>query len=174
MQHYDDVRYILAAQQGEQATSRTDPYRPGVEFSVACLPIPQPRQRHRVIRSGPKAYATNYTPAKHPVNGFKQVVALAARKAWCGHVPYCGPVEVRLRLRFPLPSSARASVRRRIEAGDSLPHAVRPDVDNCTKSIFDCLIGICWEDDKQIARLTVEKIYTNEPGVDVRIAEWGV
>lgn len=145
----------------------------GIEFSVFCLPVPQPRQRHRVVRSGPKAYATNYTPAKHPVNGFKAVVALAARQEWKDE-PLQGPVELRLRFRFPLPASALVAVKRLVGAGlATLPHITKPDVDNCVKSLTDCLTGICWEDDRQIAKLTAVKVYAKEPGVDVWVAEWG-
>lgn len=168
MNHYDD----LAAM---EVWARTTADRHVVSFSVACLPIPQPRQRHRVIRSGPKAYATNYTPSKHPVNGFKAAIMFEARK-WCDRpLPY-GPIEIRLRFRFPLPTSAKAADRRAIEAGKMLPYVakLRNDGDNLEKAAWDALTGILYADDGQICRWSGERVYAKEPGVDVWVAEWRV
>lgn len=143
-----------------------------IQFSVACVPVPQPRQRHRVIRSGPKAYATNYTPARHPVQAFKQLVALAARQAWKGR-PREGALTVRVRFRMPVPGLMAAPIRRHVGAGGESPHIVKPDIDNLLKAIFDALTGICWADDKQISRIEASKVYAREAGVDVWVGEWG-
>ena len=145
--------------------------RPLLAFSVACLPVPQPRQRHRVVRSGPKAYATNYTPAKHPVNAFKAAIMFEARK-FCDRPLPLGPIEVRLRFRFTLPASAKVELRRRLDLGQVLPHFTRPDADNLEKGVWDALTGLLWGDDRQIARHTTEKVYAREAGVDVWVAVW--
>lgn len=164
--HYETIRDAWTP--GGPPASTT-----GVAFSVACLPIPQPRQRHRVVRSGPNAYATNYTPAKHPVNGFKAAIMFEARK-WCDRpLPY-GPIEIRLRFRFPLPTSAKAADRRAIAAGQTLPYVakLRNDGDNLEKAVWDALAGIVYADDGQICRWRGERVYAKEPGVDIWMTEW--
>jgi Holliday junction resolvase RusA-like endonuclease len=164
--HYEDIAAIY------QRLARTDEMviRPGMAFSVACVPVPQPRQRHRVV-NGAKPYATNYTPATHPVNGFKHLVASEARRCWLGD-PLAGAVELHVMFRFPLPASAKAADKRYIAAGAHIAHSSRFDLDNLLKGLFDALTGITWVDDRQIGKLTAEKVYAKEPGVDVWIAEW--
>lgn len=168
MKHYAEYDQ----QEGPVPRYETASERHLVSFSVSALPVPQPRQRHRVIQAGGRAYATNYTPAKHPVNGFKAAVALEAKQAW-KESPLDGPLEVRLRLRFPVPASAKASFRRQVSEGTVLvPHITKPDLDNACKAIFDALTGVIWQDDKQIARLTVDKVYGVAPGVAVWVGGW--
>lgn len=142
-------------------------------FSVPCVPVPQPRQRHRVVRSGPKAYATNYTPAKHPVNAFKAAVMLAARQEWKDE-PLEGPVYLRLRFRFPLPASATVALTRRVAAGEHVPYIAkkRNDGDNLEKAVWDALTGICFHDDGQISLWQGERVYAFPPGVDVKVGPW--
>jgi Holliday junction resolvase RusA-like endonuclease len=48
----------------------------------------------------------------------------------------------------------------------------KPDIDNLAKTIMDALNGICYDDDSQIVRLIVDKVYSNEPRVSVVIDEY--
>jgi len=123
------------------------------------------------VIQGPKAYALNYTPAKHPVQAFKQLVVAAARYAWSGR-PLEGALTVRVRFRMPVPSSIAVPIRRHVGEGGESPHIVKPDIDNLLKAIFDALTGICWADDKQISRIEASKVYAREQGVDVWVGEW--
>ncbi len=50
------------------------------------------------------------------------------------------------------------------------PHK-KPDSDNIAKVVADALNGIAYDDDAQIADLTVIKRYTENPCVKVTIAE---
>ena len=47
----------------------------------------------------------------------------------------------------------------------------KPDIDNILKSIFDALNGYAFVDDVQIVRVTAEKVYAEEPFVEVTINE---
>jgi Holliday junction resolvase RusA-like endonuclease len=49
--------------------------------------------------------------------------------------------------------------------------AKKPDVDNILKAIFDALNGYAYADDSQIIKIKAEKIYTEEPFVEVEIYE---
>lgn len=47
----------------------------------------------------------------------------------------------------------------------------RPDIDNILKAVFDALNGYAFEDDAQITMLKAEKVYADEPYVEVMIDE---
>ena len=44
------------------------------------------------------------------------------------------------------------------------------DIDNFTKILFDSLTGVCWKDDSQINRMTINKRYDKEqPRIEITI-----
>lgn len=47
------------------------------------------------------------------------------------------------------------------------PHLKTPDIDNLAKGVMDAGQGILWADDKQIASLSVSKMYSKEVGVRI-------
>lgn len=49
--------------------------------------------------------------------------------------------------------------------------AKKPDIDNIVKSIFDALNGYAFADDVQIVKVRAEKVYAEEPFVEVEIDE---
>lgn len=52
--------------------------------------------------------------------------------------------------------------------------AQRGDLDNCLKIILDALKGICYEDDKQIVKITAERFDDKDnPRVEIAITERG-
>lgn len=116
-----------------------------VSFIVRAVPVPQPRQRHAVVRGN----VMNYTPTKHPVNVFKAACQLACTT----RTPLSGPLDLTLVFVLPRPKSmiwTRKNMPR-------LPHDKKPDCDNLAKSVMDALGGLLWRDDAQIAALNVTK-----------------
>ena len=158
----------------EQATYSTPvvvitPAEP-IRLSVPGLPIAQPRQRHRVIKSQGRVFAANYTPANAPVNVFKAMLTLAARQAYQGPL-LTGPVEMTVSLRFPLPASAKKAVRASVDQGAIVYHVTRPDAENVIKAIQDALTAVVWVDDAQVAVGRWEKVYAMQSGVEVTIRD---
>ena len=47
----------------------------------------------------------------------------------------------------------------------------KPDADNIAKIIMDGLNKVAWDDDKQVVKLVVNKLWSNEPRVEVTISE---
>lgn len=124
-----------------------------IRFTVPGLPIAQPRQRHRVVTSGGRTFASNYTPKTAPVNSFKAAVRLACAAAHTGQ-PLEGPLVLTVVFVFPRPSALRWKSR-------EMPrqyHAKKPDVDNLVKSLKDALKSLAWSDDSQVAIVRASKL----------------
>ena len=46
------------------------------------------------------------------------------------------------------------------------------DFDNLAKAICDSLNGVCYDDDSQIVKCTVEKIQSATPKIEIEIESW--
>ena len=44
-----------------------------------------------------------------------------------------------------------------------------PDLDNYEKMVFDCLNGLAWKDDKQVAESHARKVYSENPRTEITI-----
>lgn len=138
-----------------------------IAFHVNAVPVPQPRQRHRVVTSNGRTFATNYTPKGASVNVFKACVRMALESAYRG-APIEGPIY--LTVIFLLPRPGRLIWKTR--PMPRVPHIGKPDTDNLVKSLKDALSGLAWRDDAQVFNLTAVKWYASgdeAPGVDVSI-----
>ena len=47
----------------------------------------------------------------------------------------------------------------------------KPDGDNILKAVADALNGVCYKDDKNIVKMSIEKFYSDMPRIDVIIQE---
>ena len=125
-----------------------------VTFRVDSVPVAQPRQRHRVITSKGRAFAQNYTPAKHPATQYKSDVRMAAAVAHptSGHLS--GGLHVDVLFVMPRPSSLVWKKRPMPREA----HTKKPDIDNLLKSTFDALKDLMWRDDSQVSAVTACKV----------------
>lgn len=148
-----------------------------ITFTVPAVPVPQPRQRHRVVHAAGKAFASNYTPTRDPVNAFKAACKLAAADVYKGP-PLTGPLYVGLT--FVMPRTKPSWLKKDSpwfpawKRGDRVPHAnARNDRDNLMKSLQDALNGLLWEDDGLIYGGPVEKWIAaghEQPHVEVYVS----
>ncbi len=139
-----------------------------IAFVVDCVPVAQPRQRHRAVEGAAGIWVQNYTPKKDPVNGFKESVRGAFLKATEALPPAArmqeGPLQVRLIFVLPRPKRFRKGLR--------APYKRKPDLDNLEKSLLDALNGLAYRDDSQVCRVFKEKWYAaseEKPHVEVEI-----
>ena len=135
-----------------------------IHFHIPGQPVG--KGRPRIGKVG--AHARMFTPAK-TVN-YESTVALFAAQAMAGRALLTGPVNLQMRVDFPIPASWSMKKQRAAEAGQILP-TVKPDSDNIVKAICDAINGVVWKDDVQVVDLTVKKRYSVVPGVAVRIDE---
>lgn len=138
-----------------------------ISFGVPCIPIAQPRQRHRVVLGHGRTFSQNYTPAKHPVQDFKATIRLAASQQYEGP-PLEGPLGVALVFVLPRPGRLIWKTRPMPRAW----HGSKPDAENLAKSVLDALTGLIWRDDSQVSELTLRKYIASggeQPNVVVTI-----
>lgn len=83
-----------------------------------------------------------------------------------------GPLEAYIYCYFPIPKSKSKSFRQAAQSGTEVPQK-KPDCDNLAKGVLDACNGVLYQDDAQITRLYVEKLYGLEPKMVVTIAEQG-
>lgn len=125
-----------------------------ITFFAACVPIAQPRQRHRIAGKPGAEFVHNFTPADSKVNTFKASIRLAFSGKHKG-APLQGPVALRFLSLFPRP-------KRLLWKSKPMPrawHIQKPDLDNLEKAIKDCLTGLAVGDDCQICCVVKKKYF---------------
>lgn len=138
-----------------------------IRIIVPAVPVAQPRQRHAIRGNGSKAFVSNYTPSKHPVQAFKATVRMASREVYAGP-PLEGPLRVDCVFVLPRPLNKRWKTR----AMPRYHHTGRKDLDNLAKSIYDALTGTLWFDDGQIAKANCVKVVASgdeQPHVEITV-----
>ncbi len=123
-----------------------------------------------VIPIEPKALERpRFTKAGHAYTSqgdkvFKTRFIILCRRAFKDD-PYNVPISVSIR--FYLKPPARPKFKHY--------HAVRPDVDNYLKSVFDAANGVLWTDDALIFDVHATKLYdwTGEPRIEIEIMPYG-
>lgn len=126
----------------------------------------EPRGQGRPRATARGGYASIYKDPKS--RRYEASVRSVAQAQMNGREPLDGPLSVSLRFRMPIPKSASKRDKTAMAAGE-IAHCGRPDLDNLAKAIFDGMNGAVFRDDAQIVRTFLQKIYAEQPGVDVRV-----
>lgn len=125
---------------------------------------PRGKQRPRLCKFNGKNYV--YTP-KETVN-YEDLV----KSSYLAEYNLCFekdvPLEVLILAAFSIPKKIKRGLKSLMAAGVLLP-TKRPDCDNIIKIILDGLNGVAYHDDSQICRVSLKKIYSENPGVAVLI-----
>lgn len=125
--------------------------------------------RPRYSRRGD--YVHTYTPKK--TKDFEDAIRFEFMASNCDAMPVYDKdktlkVEILIGVSIPksYPKYKQALCRCRMIAPTK-----KPDIDNVLKSIFDALNGCAFDDDSQIVKVVAEKVYADEPFVEVMIDE---
>jgi len=135
-----------------------------IKFTVEGTAVP--KQRPRI--SGRQAYTPKRT------KDYEERVRDAFRSSYRGFYPAFGkdtPVEVCIYIRQAIPKSWSKGKRLKAEAGEIVPLSRNGDIDNIAKSILDALNGFAYEDDCQVTRLMITKVYSHEASAEVYLRE---
>lgn len=109
-----------------------------------------------------------FTPA-HTVK-YETQLRYEAQHAMDGRPMFTGPLEMVVTAALPVPRSWSNVKKIKAVAGQVLPVS-RPDADNYLKIAADALNQLVYQDDSQIVRMTVSKIYSSTPGLTIEVRE---
>jgi Holliday junction resolvase RusA-like endonuclease len=121
-------------------------------------------------RPGGGKTGNRFTPEKQRANGAE--IKLAAQQ-YMLHQHDAGmfevPVEMLIRAEFQIPVSWSRKKKNAALLG-LFHHGGKPDADNLAKQVNDALKGVVYSDDKLISLLTVDKRYSNQPKLVIRVS----
>lgn len=121
---------------------------------------PQGKARPRVTKNG------TFTPKK--TKDYEQLVknCYLSKNEYNGN--FKDPIQVEIIAYFGVPKSTSKANVNKMLSHELLP-TKKPDTDNIAKAILDSLNGIAFHDDSQVFNLTVTKLYSTFPRVEVKI-----
>lgn len=108
------------------------------------------------------------TPAK--TRAYERAVAMLAKIAMRGRLPFSGPVRVLIDIDVEIPRSWPKYRRIAALAGKIWP-TVKPDFDNSAKAVADAMNAIVYEDDTQIVKAEISKQYASDAAVRVTVEQ---
>ena len=122
---------------------------------------PQAKLRPRFVRST----GTAFTPSS--TRKYESALRYAAQVEMIGRPVMEGPIEVTVVAAFPVPLHFSRKKRAAALLGEIRP-AKKPDCDNLLKQL-DAFNQVVWQDDKQIVKAAIEKVYSERPELCVVI-----
>ncbi len=136
-----------------------------IQFTVYGTPVGKGRPKFSTVNG----HAVAYTPKK--TANYETLVLLAYQQKYGGQ-SFDKDVKLKADITafFSIPKSTSKKKREEIFRGNIKP-TKKPDCDNIAKVVLDALNKVAYYDDSQIVRLTVQKLYSDEPCVIVHIWE---
>ena len=114
-----------------------------------------------------RATGTVYTPEK--TARYEERLAWAAQSVMAGRPLLTGALQVDIEAHMEIPKSKTKAFRAAALDGKIKP-TTKPDPDNIAK-MLDALNRVVWIDDSQIYLLTVHKIYSERPHIQITICQ---
>lgn len=113
--------------------------------------------------------AIAYTPTKTKEYEelIKQYFILKYRKI----NPLENRIKVTIQAYFSIPKNTNKTQKEEMLKGNISP-TKKPDIDNIAKIVLDALNKLAFKDDNQITKLNLEKIYSEEEKVFIKIEEY--
>lgn len=130
-----------------------------ISFTIDGTPVA--KARPRVSKWG------TYTPQK-TVN--YEVLIQEMYMIHCKKVKLTGPLRANITAYFPIPQS-KSEIDKQLMREGYIRHTSKPDWDNIGKIVSDALNKIAYDDDSSIVTASVEKYYSDNPRLEVDIAE---
>ncbi len=120
---------------------------------------PKGKTRPRFARGGRTAYTDRGTIE------YEEKIAEAFRQAGGQFADYQG---IRIKAYYLIPQKTRRDILEAMLNGTIKP-TKKPDLDNVLKIILDGLTGVAFADDNQICQIYMEKVYGENPRVEVEL-----
>ncbi len=131
---------------------------------------PRGKQRPRTVRNRATGRTMTYTPEQTVI--YENMVRYAYQQQCTAENSGMleGQIEAEIAAYFPIPKS-ESKKRKLLMLDEIIWHTKKPDADNIAKAVLDALNGVAYHDDTQIAKLTVEKKYSEQPRVVITLAQ---
>lgn len=113
--------------------------------------------------------AIAYTPAR--TKDYEELIKQYFIIKHRGVEPLEGRICVTIKAYFGITKNTCKVQKEKMLNGDISP-TKKPDIDNIAKVILDALNKLAFKDDNQITKLNIEKIYSEEEKIYVKIEEY--
>lgn len=125
---------------------------------------PKGKERPRFCHNG-----QIYTPKQ--TTTYEQQIIFDYYKQ-CGNVKFDenSQLELFVKAYYKIPKSASKKKRMAMLSEEIRP-TKKPDGDNILKAVADALNGVCYKDDKNIVKMSIEKFYSDVPRIEVVVQE---
>lgn len=129
------------------------------EVTFEVIGNPRGKERPRMTRKG-----IVYTPKK--TKDYEELIKEGYKGTNEGKLS--GEIEADIKAMYPIPKSTP-----KYKLQDMLKEhpQKKPDLDNIIKAVLDALNGIAYDDDKQVTKIHIEKFYSLEGKVIIKIKE---
>ena len=123
---------------------------------------PKAQKRHRHTKKG-----FTYDPSANDKRDFLVLIHSKAPKS-----PYMGAITLKVRFCMPYPKKwfRTGKFAGQLKPNAPLIHTNKPDIDNMLKFIMDCGSKVIWNDDSQIWKTVVEKVYSLSPETEIWVS----
>ena len=151
-----------------------DPGQTGaIAFSFTVPGVPIAKKRPRFVRRG-KVVGTYNCQETEEGRFILSIMDQIRTKGYGEALPLPPGTAIALECWFgmPLPGSAPKKTLKRLLDCGPFPHVKKPDTDNLLKFVKDCLNGVAWRDDSQVAYVQAKKVYSEIPRTRIRIREF--
>lgn len=136
-----------------------------MRVNFVILGEPKGKQRPRVVHQN--GFSRAYTPKQTVM--YENLVRYSYQEQ-VGAVKLTAPISAKIVAVFPIPKSTSKKNRALMLEGKML-YTKKVDADNLAKIVCDSLNNIAYDDDAGVSRLIVEKIYGENPRVEVELEE---
>jgi Holliday junction resolvase RusA-like endonuclease len=129
-----------------------------IKFRLDCIPPSSTSQGKRINRST----GVFFTSKAHREDMEMLEALMSPHRP---KTPLEGPLDVQIVAVWPWPKSARKSDQEKV-----LPKTTKPDADNFSKGVIDCLMRLgFFTDDSKISHLSASKWYGTRPCIWITI-----
>lgn len=110
-----------------------------------------------------------YTPTR--TKDYEELVQQYFLLKYPTYKPFEGRVKVQIGAYFGVPKMTKKADKE-LMLQNKINPTKKPDIDNIVKIVLDAMNGVAFKDDIQITKLDVEKAYSEEEFIQVKIEEY--
>lgn len=113
--------------------------------------------------------AIAYTPAR--TKEYEELIKQYFIIKYRAIKPLEGRLSVTIKAHFSIPKNT-SKLKTEEMLNNTISPVKKPDIDNIAKIVLDALNKLAFKDDNQITKLNVEKIYSEEEKISIKIEEY--